>query len=468
MNKYDVIVVGAGIGGLVCGSLLAKKGRKVLILEKNSNVGGYCSSFTVKEFRFDAFVHSFGNLSKGSQLNILLEDLGVLDNLQLVRINPSDIIISPDCRIEFRDNIDETVENFVLSFPHEKNAIYSFFKDYLMYEELDSIQEFRNKTFGDFLNKVFKDTKLKQILSLVILGNLGTPPQEISSFTAMKHYRQFMVDGGYYTEGGVDAIPNALADKFSVFSGEMMLSKPVNRILVDSDGACGVETKDGQTFYSKYVVSACDMRTTFFDLVGKASLEKSNVEFLDSLKPSLSLIVVYLGLRNIPSDLSDRVNNWFIRDYEFDKNLKLNKDYVFENVPWFMIRVNHSEKTCVIYASAPTKDVGYWRNNRNAIAEDVLNIVDVYVPKLKENIVFRTVADPSVLNKWTSNFSGAAYGWASTLDQFMIHEFLRDRTIPGLFLCGHWSTVGQGVPGVAIAAQRVANIIGDRLDKEIK
>ncbi len=59
---YDAIIIGAGIGGLVCGCYLAKAGMKVLIVEKNAQPGGYCTSFTRGGFTFDSCVHSLGSL----------------------------------------------------------------------------------------------------------------------------------------------------------------------------------------------------------------------------------------------------------------------------------------------------------------------------------------------------------------------------------------------------------------------
>ncbi len=467
MNKYNVIIVGAGVGGLICGSLLSKAGLRVLILEKNSQVGGYCSTFKVKGFRFDSFVHSFGNLSQSSHLNILLSNIGVMDQLKIVRINPSDIIITPDYRVEFGESLDKTVNNFVTRFPEEQDAIKLFFYDLICLEKFDSIKEFRSITFRNLLDKIFNNEVLKQILSLVILGNLGTTAREICCFTAIKHYRQFIVDGGYYTLGGVDAIPIVLANNFRDMGGEIILLKPVTKIVINNCGVRGVETKDGSFFCSDIVVSDCDMRTTLFDLVGKLRLNEVNISYLESMIPSLSLIVTYLGLKNNSVSLSDKVNNWFISDYQYDKEIKLSDDYHFENFDWFMVRCNHEEKTCVIYANAPTKDYLFWKNNRSRIAELIVNKVDQSIPGLKKNIIFRTIADPSVLNRWTSNYSGAAYGWASTLNQFMVHDYLRDRIIPNLFFCGHWSTVAQGVPGVAIVAQRVSEIIKRRFVEKV-
>ena len=59
-NKYDVIIIGAGISGLVCGCYLAKAGMKVLIVEQHDKPGGYCTSFKRQGFTFDAAAHTLG------------------------------------------------------------------------------------------------------------------------------------------------------------------------------------------------------------------------------------------------------------------------------------------------------------------------------------------------------------------------------------------------------------------------
>ena len=61
-SKYDVIVLGAGIAGLICGTFLAKSGKKVLIIEQHSSPGGYCTSFRRKGFIFDGFLYILQSL----------------------------------------------------------------------------------------------------------------------------------------------------------------------------------------------------------------------------------------------------------------------------------------------------------------------------------------------------------------------------------------------------------------------
>ena len=103
-NIYDVIIIGAGISGLICGCYLAKAGLKVLIVEQHDKPGGYFTSFKRKGFSFDAAAHSFGNYREGGHVRKILTDLEADKLIEIRRYNPSDIVITPDFKITFWNN----------------------------------------------------------------------------------------------------------------------------------------------------------------------------------------------------------------------------------------------------------------------------------------------------------------------------------------------------------------------------
>ncbi|HEY5243579.1 MAG TPA: NAD(P)-binding protein, partial [Polyangiaceae bacterium] len=88
MTDYDDIVIGTGMGGLTVGAMLARSGRRVLLLEAHDEPGGYAHTFRVRDFRFCAQVHYVFHCGEGETINELLRELGVADQVPFLRLDP--------------------------------------------------------------------------------------------------------------------------------------------------------------------------------------------------------------------------------------------------------------------------------------------------------------------------------------------------------------------------------------------
>ena len=94
-RRYDAIVIGAGIGGLVCANLLAEEGLRTLLVEKHSVLGGFCSGFRRKGFLFDAATHFYPLLGNPATITgKLLQRLNI--PTQWVKMDPVDRFHFPD------------------------------------------------------------------------------------------------------------------------------------------------------------------------------------------------------------------------------------------------------------------------------------------------------------------------------------------------------------------------------------
>src|SRR5687768_31094 len=86
-NKYDVIIIGSGLGGLECGYILSQEGYKVLSLEKNKQIGGNLQTFARDRCIFDTGIHYIGGLSEGQNLHSYFKYFGIMDKLKLKKLD---------------------------------------------------------------------------------------------------------------------------------------------------------------------------------------------------------------------------------------------------------------------------------------------------------------------------------------------------------------------------------------------
>ena len=99
MPDTDVIIIGAGMAGLTCGCLLAKRGLRVLMIEKNQKVGGCCTSFQKDGFSFDLSVQSLGECQRGGRVWSILNELDLLNQIHFISLEPAREYHFPDRKI---------------------------------------------------------------------------------------------------------------------------------------------------------------------------------------------------------------------------------------------------------------------------------------------------------------------------------------------------------------------------------
>ncbi|MFA5337471.1 MAG: NAD(P)/FAD-dependent oxidoreductase [Candidatus Omnitrophota bacterium] len=464
---YDVIVVGAGIGGLVCGCYLAKAGLKTLIVEKNPKPGGYCTSFVSKGFHFDAFVHALSSLRKEGLLYRLLSELGVADRIKFNRHNPPNIIITPDFKINiFHGDTNKTIEELQKYFPQEKNQITRFFQYIIL---ANSFLDIRSKTFDELLNSFFSDKKLKAILSIIATAFIGFPSSKSSALIACLLYKEFIFDGGYYPLGGMQNFVDILSKRFNEFNGEMVLGKIVKEIDIANNKVKGIMLSGNQFLSSKYVVSACDVRQTFLKLIKE---KKSDIiTKIKAASPSLSFFLVYLGVdKNLERIQELKSNIFLITDYNTKGNHDdiLNYRQIGIRTPsvWDTTLNGGNKESICLAVNANYKNEEYWSKKRSdTFADRLIKLGETIIPDLSKHIILKMCVTPFTLHKWTENYHGAAFGWASTPKQFGNPDFSQKTRIENLYLSGHWSNQSSGVSFVANCARGTADLILQREKK---
>src|SRR5512139_1210309 len=111
MTDADVIIIGAVIARLIFGCLLAQKGLKVLMIEKNQKVGGCCTSFEKDGFSFDLSVQSLGECQEGGRIWRILKRLNLLDQIHFISLEPAREYHFPDQRVSQSSKLETHIEN---------------------------------------------------------------------------------------------------------------------------------------------------------------------------------------------------------------------------------------------------------------------------------------------------------------------------------------------------------------------
>jgi len=461
--KYDVIVLGAGIAGLICGTFIAKQGKKVLIIEQHSIPGGYCTSFKRKGFIFDSAVHHIGGCGKWSVVGRCLKELDI--NINFQQLDPMDSIHFPSFSIDIPAEIDDYVDLLKERFPSEKEQLALFFKEFTrLYratfstEKHKMLLKYQDLTFKEMLDNFFTDEQLKMTLSAQ-WGYIGSPPHEVSAIGMCQMLVNYLKDGAYFPVGGTQNFADAITQKFIDYGGQIMLSSSVDGMLTDGNIIKGVTTKKGEEIQADIFVSNIDPKQTFFSLLDKNIVDDSYIRKIENMKESVSFFLLYLGLDN-KIDLKGLKRGFY----------HTSNDLTFSGNDWFYISVptevdsslapdNKQIISVVVSSRENYDDIDDWVAYKDKMKKHTINYLENFVPEIQDHIEVIDAATPKTLYRYTLNTKGAAYGWAVTVDQTWSNRLSHTTPFKNLFLAGHWTNPGPGICAVVSSGWRVANMI---------
>ena len=127
--KYDVIIIGTGFGGLVCGHILSKQGKNVLLLERQAQPGGCIQSYRREGLEFDTGLHYVGGLAEGQMMHQLFDTLGLM-KLPWHRLDPKgfDLVTIGGDTFALAEGYDNFVDTLAADFPKEREALQRYTK----------------------------------------------------------------------------------------------------------------------------------------------------------------------------------------------------------------------------------------------------------------------------------------------------------------------------------------------------
>jgi phytoene dehydrogenase-like protein len=497
-DKYDAIVVGAGHNGMVCGSLLAKAGKSVLILEAADQVGGAAVTREFSDgYSVSACAHLLYQLQPQVQKElgisppVAAEDMATIalsEDGKHLRIHgaSADGLSDDDARNlrEFNERMQgfaELLNKFLNKTPPRlgtKNmsdlmtlAQLGFGLRRLGRREMRAFLRLIGMNIFDELQERFENPLLKGALSVDAV--MGTHMGPRSPNTILTYLYRLAGNQGRISmpKGGMGSVSEALAHSARDNGATIRTGMPVKRIIVENGRAVGVETESGETFSSRMVVSNADPKTTIMDLVNPRHVETGFTRRVHHIRMRGNAAKLHLALDGLPTiqgldkkAFADRMIiapdiNYVERAFNPAKYGETSPNPVME-ITFPSLRDESLAPTgkhvlSAIVQYAPYDLKGGWDDAaRESFKQTAIDTIARYAPDIKDRITASELLTPADIEKEFRITGGHWHHGELTLDQFLWVRPVAGAaqyTMPldGLYLCGAGTHPGGGVSGAA-------------------
>ncbi|XP_070565727.1 all-trans-retinol 13,14-reductase-like [Ptychodera flava] len=480
-DDLDAIVIGSGIGGLSVAALLARTGKKVLVLEQHDQAGGCCHTYIEKGFEFDVGIHYVGEMKHGIPTRTLVDQLtnGQLQWQQMDE--PYDIIAigEPGKRRYFPVYAakDKYRESLIEKFPGEKKAIDKFL--YLteackkcevhgvipklvptwlinmvissgLINWLTPYFKYAQRSVQEVLEELTDNKDLRTVLSYNF-GDYGVIPDE-SSFAVHAGLTNHFWHGAYYPVGGASEIAFHIIPTIEKAGGKVLVRAKVSQILLDKGGkATGVRVHKSSgdvDIHAPLIISDAGFFNTFEKLLPPHALSMAGLKHIQKdLKHGHGFISLFVGLKGTAEELGLQARHtWSHNGNDGPKQIheyleQSAEDAAVNNIPLLFISFPSAKdpsweqrypgkSVCIVITLANWEWFKDWENERvmkrgeeydwlkNAIGERMWEQTCLLYPQLKDKVEYFEVGSPLSNKYYIGSPKGEIYGLDHNKERF--------------------------------------------------
>lgn len=489
--NFDIIVIGAGLGGLTAAACATKEGKRVLVLEKGLTPGGSATSFTRGRFEFEASLHAlsgFSNSQGVGDVRIIFDELGITNKITWHEPKTAFRVIT---KSKNGEKIDATlpfgIEKFINAVeeyaPGSKASLEKLFDlaentvnatNYLCsVDEKININFAKSllKDYGNFVrtapysvNEVFKALNIPEraVEILSALWCLIGVDCDRLSFTQyiilLYSYIQF---GAFVPENRSHEISMALAEFIESNGSEVRYNSNVSRILFEKGKASGVILKNGDKILCNHIIGNCSPTFAYSKMMKSSDVPVSATKRTNARTFGARGASIYVGLNRSHNDLGIQDYNTLITEtsdssvqYDLMRTLSSNNMCIVSCLNCINSEASPKGTTILNFTTLFTENC--WANvepeiyftEKDNFAKRIIALYEESTGiKISEFIEEIEIATPLTFARYLNTPQGVIYGYSaepfdSLLPRFMTEE--SDNDTKGLRFCGSWGTQLSG------------------------
>ena len=480
MKKNSVVIVGSGLGGLLCGYILSKEGYEVIILEKNNQIGGCLQTFVRNNCVFDTGMHYIGSMDNGQPLNYLFKYFGLTQKLRLKRLdlNAFDIIDIADSKYAYPQEFNNFTETITKYFPSEHDAIKKYVNK-LQEIGLSLTDLLENKVkpgttgmarFGHFYENTYEyicsltnNYRLQNVLAALNPLYAGDPKTAPLYLHGIINYS--LIQSSWRLVDGGAQIANILTEEIKNNGGKILIKSEVKEFVPGADKSIHhVVLTDGEKIEGKYFISDINPSKTL-ELTNSELLRNIYKKRIHSIEQTISVFSLYIVLKKNEFQYMNynyyRYNNqnvWGVQTYSPDTwpdgymlytpATSASQEYA-ENI----IAITYMKYDEMLKWEHTTieKRGNEYKMMKEQKANLFINQIEKQFPGIKSKIKAYYTSTPLTYRDYTGTPKGSVYGIKKDSNN-PLSTFILPRTkIPNLLMTGQNINL-HGVMGVTLGS----------------
>ena len=475
--------MGSGLGGLECGAILSKEGYKILILEKNKQIGGNLQTFVRDRNIFDTGIHYVGGLDEGQNLNRYFKFLGIADDLKLQKLDEKafDYVSFDGNEQQYphAQGYERFVDELLPYFPKERENLLHYTQKIKEVCKAFPLYFLENNTAGglnatymdisakDFIASCTTDEKLQKVLAgtnLLYAGEGNKTPLYVHAMVINSY-----IDSAYRFKNGGSQIAKLLTKIIYQHGGKIIKHANINRINVSNGLIDFVETKKGRKYFAKQFISNIHPANTIA-MIERGNFRNAYRKRIEGLQNSISVFILFLVIK--PNSLKYFNCNYY---HFIDQDVWNGPNYSDQNWPpnyavftGATIKENDYTETMTVMAYMDYKETVRWQGTYNIVSEEedrgdeyqnfkrqkaekLIDELEKKFPGIKSKIKSYYTSTPLTYRDYIGTYDGSLYGITKDY-KHPIKSFISSKTkIPNLFFTGQNLNM-HGVLGVTLSS----------------